>query len=402
MSQAPDLLDYKAPTAPEPLELRAVLRSLSGIIGALIGLLLVLLIFGIWRPDKFLSAPNFNNILIYNYHFVVAAVGATFVIITAGIDLSVGSTIALSSVACALAAKGFSAPAFDWDRDLTIAGGAALLAGLCIGGHLLQRGWPRWRVAVFAIIAAGAAALIAGGLWRLAAGRDISPLPAALAIVVGIVTGAVVGVINGLLITTLSLPPFIVTLGTLEGVRGLTIYMTGASPVSGLPPGILHSLHESRWLGLPPNVWIATAVVAVAVPLLHYTVLGRYAYAIGSNERTARLCGVRVERWKTACYVIAGATAGLAGVMMASQFNGGQPTEFFGAELTVIAAVVMGGTSLFGGEGTIVGSVIGVIMLAALHSGCNIAGINSDLQRVFIGAMIVLAAALDRFRHLVR
>jgi ribose transport system permease protein len=377
-------------------------RSLSSIAGAVIGFFFVIIIFGVWRPDKFLGAQNFNNILLYNYHYVVAAVGMTFVIITSGIDLSIGSAIALASVACALAAKGFDTPALDWAQDLTIAGGVTLLVGLCAGGYFLQRGWPKVRVLLVSVAAALVCGAVSAGLWAALAGRQIPPRPAAIAVLVGIGVGGTVGLINGALITTLSLPPFIVTLGTLEAVRGLTIYMTGASPVSNLPPSTLHDLHWSRWLGLPPNVWIALAVVVVAAPVLHYTVLGRYTYAIGSNERAARLCGVRVERWKTACYLIAGLCAGLAGVMMTSQFDSGQPTEFIGSELTVIAAVVIGGTSLFGGEGTIVGSVIGVLMLAALRSGCNIAGINSDLQRVFIGGMIVLAAALDRFRHLMR
>jgi ribose/xylose/arabinose/galactoside ABC-type transport system permease subunit len=131
-------------------------------------------------------------------------------------------------------------------------------------------------------------------------------------------------------------------------------------------------------------------------------VLGRYVYAIGSNERTARLCGVRVERYKIICYTIAGATAGMAGVMMAATFVTAIPSEFRGAELDVIAAVVIGGTSLFGGEGTIAGSALGVLMLNTLYSGCNIVGISSYIQQIFIGGTIVLAAALDRFRHLRR
>jgi len=395
-------LEYSTPDMAESEIFSRLLRSLSSIAGAVIGLVFVIAIFGLWRPRIFLSGRNFDNILIYNYHYIVAAVGMTFVIITAGIDLSIGSTIALASVACALAAKGFEMPPHDWAQDLTIAGGTAILVGLCVGGHFLQRGWPKVRVLMFAILSAVVSGVIASAIWAALAGRQIPPMPAWLAILVGIGVGGVVGLINGALITTLSLPPFIVTLGTLEAVRGLTIYMTGASPVSNLPQSLLHDLHWTRWLGLPPNIWIALAVVVLTAPLLHHTVLGRYTYAIGSNERTARLCGVHVERWKTIVYVIAGLSAGLAGVMMTSQFDSGQPTEFIGSELTVIAAVVIGGTSLFGGEGTIVGSVIGVLMLACLRSGCNIAGINSDLQRVFIGGMIVLAAALDRFRHLVR
>jgi ribose transport system permease protein len=401
-----ETLQYPTPVSLPGPEDRGVwgrlVRAMGSIAGAVIGLAMVLAIFGAWRPDKFLTGRNFNNILIYNYHYVVAAIGATFVIITAGIDLSVGSTIALASVACALAAKGFEAPPFQWAQDLTISGGVAILVGLCVGGHLLQRG-KRAVIAATAACAGGAlAGAAAGAAWAALAGRLVPPMPAAWAIAIGIGVGGIVGVINGSLITTLSLPPFIVTLGTLEAVRGLTIYMTGASPVSNLPPGLIHQLHWSSWWGLAPNVWIAIAVVAIAAPVLHLSVLGRYTYAIGSSERTARLCGVRVERWKTVCYVICGLCAGLAGVMMTSQFDSGQPTEFVGSELTIIAAVVIGGTSLFGGEGTVVGSVIGVLMLASLRSGCNIAGINSDLQRVFIGGMIVLAAALDRFRHLMR
>ena len=377
-------------------------RALGSIAGAVIGLAMVVAIFGTWRPDRFLTERTFNNILIYNYQYVVAAIGSTFVIITAGIDLSVGSTMALASVACALAAKGFVAPPFQWVQVLTIVGGVAILVGLCVGGHLLQRGRGALFAATAAILAAAAAGAAAGSAWAALAARVVDPMPAWAAILLGIGVGGVVGVINGGLITTLSLPPFIVTLGMLEAVRGLTIYMTGASPVSNLPPGLIHELHWTKWWGLAPNVWIAIAVVVIAAPVLHYSVLGRYTFAIGSNERTARLCGVRVERWKAVAYIICGLCAGLAGVMMTSQFDSGQPTEFVGSELTIIAAVVIGGTSLFGGEGTVIGSVIGVLMLASLRSGCNIAGINSDLQRVFIGGMIVLAAALDRFRHLMR
>ena len=184
-------------------------------------------------------------------------------------------------------------------------------------------------------------------------------------------------------------------------MRGFVLYITDAVPISDLPQS-LRWLHRGQILGQPPNVWIALIVVLIAAPVLHYSVLGRYVYAIGSNERTARLCGVRVERWKNVCYIIAGITAGLAGVMMVANFGSAMPDEFKGSELTVIAAVVIGGTSLFGGEGTIVGSILGVLMLAFLWSGCNIAHVQPNLQRVFIGATIVLAAAVDRFRHLSR
>ena len=210
--------------------------------------------------------------------------------------------------------------------------------------------------------------------------------------------------LNGTLISTLSLPPFIVTLATLGAVRGLTLYLTGGNPVPDVPESIsrLHYPPWSSWLfGISPNLWITIAVVVVSIPLLHFTVFGRYAFAIGSNERTARLCGVHVERWKTICYVIAGATAGLSGAMMTATL-GGRPTNFEGLELIAIAAVVIGGTSLFGGEGTVAGSILGVLMLGFLNTGCTMASLSSYVQPIFIGATIVIAAAIDRFRHLGR
>jgi len=396
-------LEYRRPEADRGESFAVRLRhSLGSVAGAVIGLTLVMTIFGIWAPYSFLSPGNLTNLLLYNYHLIVAAVGATFVIITAGIDLSAGSTIAMASVACAYAARGFTTPDFDILQDVTIGSGMALLVGLCLCGWLLQRGVGAVRAIGKAVGIALPIGIVTSLLWWRLAGHTFGEGSALISISAGILTGGIVGLVNGVLVTSISLPPFIVTLGTLEAVRGLTLYVTQATPVEIRADGIVHSLHTARWLGLAPNVWIAMAVVVIAVPLLHSTVLGRYTYAIGSNERTARLCGVRVERYKTACYLIAGLTAGLAGVMMTAQFASAQPNEFKGAELDIIAAVVIGGTSLFGGEGTIAGSVIGVFMLAALHSGCNHADINPDLQHVFIGGMIILAAAIDRFRHLAR
>jgi ribose/xylose/arabinose/galactoside ABC-type transport system permease subunit len=381
----------------KPPLVRRLVGRVSPIAGPLVGLVLVILIFGSWKPTLFFSSRVFVNVLSNNYHFAVAAVGATFVIITAGIDLSVGSTMALACVCCAMTIKGFATPEFEIGQGVVIGGGIALLAALSIGGRMRQRGEKHWRTTGVSCAMGAIAGLLALGSWFLVAGHRVGPQPVVLGIVVGIFVGAVVGWVNGLLVTSLALPPFIVTLATLEAVRGTALYVTNAIPVSSLP-GDLKLAHYGSWLGLPPNVWLTGIVLLIAIPILHYTVLGRYAYAIGSSERTARLCGVRVERWKTVCYVIGGICAGIAGVMMAAKFNGGPPDEFRGSELTVIAAVVIGGTSLFGGEGT----VLGVLMLGFLYTGCNIADISPHVQRIFIGATIVLAAAVDRFRHLGR
>ena len=396
--------DYVAP-AGEPGTVARLLRPLGSIAGPIIGLALVLVIFGSWRPDTFLSAQAFRNVFDNNYHYAVAAVGATFVIITAGIDLSVGSTMLLANVLCALAIRGFTFPTFDPAQDALIGGGAALFCGMCSAAQALQRGRDKWATVRNALIVAAVGGALAAGGWALAAGHVVHPQPLWVAFAIAIIAGVLVGVLNGSLITMLSLPPFIVTLATMGAIRGLAQYMTNGLSV-GVSPAVASGLHYGFDLNSPPivapNVWIALAVVVLSIPLLHFSVLGRYAYAIGSNERTARLCGVKVERWKTICYVIAGLTAGLAGAMMTCKFNGSRPTNFLGLELIVIAAVVIGGTSLFGGEGTIIGSVLGVLMLGFLATGCTIAGISDYVQPIFVGAIIVLAAAVDRFRHLWR
>lgn len=404
MADAQEVLEYRdAQTAPASRDFQRLFRPLGSIAGPIIGLALVLGIFGAWQPRTFLSAEAFRNVFDNNYHYAVAAVGATFVIITAGIDLSVASTMLLANVLCALAIRGVTFPPFDPAQDVLIGGGAALFAGMCAAAQALQRGTARWRVGRDAAIAGLAAAAIAAGGWALLAGHRLAPQPLWVGFAVAIIAGLLVGMLNGALITMLTLPPFIVTLATMGAIRGLAEYVTDGLMVN-VPFEKVGGLHYGFNPGSPPivapNVWITLAVVIVAIPILHLSVLGRYAYAIGSNERTARLCGVKVERWKTMCYVIAGLTAGLAGAMMTCKFNGSRPTNFLGLELTVIAAVVIGGTSLFGGEGTIVGSVLGVLMLAFLATGCTIAGISDYVQPIFVGAIIVLAAAVDRFRHL--
>jgi ribose/xylose/arabinose/galactoside ABC-type transport system permease subunit len=407
-TQPPLPIDYATPPRKEqrpPL----LPRSVSSILGPLIGLLIVIAIFGAWRPSRFLTEGNFVNVLTNNHHFLVAAVGMTFVIVTAGIDLSVGSVMALSCTVCAMVIQGVSFPERSAGTSIAVGMAVALVLGLCIAGRMMQTG-VRGRAALGVSLAAGLVSAVAVAvIWYLLGGRTWHSMPWGVGVLAGVITGTLAGFLNGALITTLGLPPFIVTLATLEIFRGLVLDISGGTPVSPddtwsqAAKASMMSLRELQFgdfLGLPPNVWIAFAVVLVGAPLLHYTVLGRYAYAIGSNERTARLCGVNVERYKTLCYMIGGATAGLAGVMMTAKFKGGQPAEFTGAELTVIAAVVIGGTSLFGGEGTIVGSVLGMLMLGLLYSGCVIADISTFKQREFIGGTIVLAAALDRFRHL--
>jgi ribose/xylose/arabinose/galactoside ABC-type transport system permease subunit len=400
-------LDYRSPH--EGAIPPAVSRAIASILGPLIGLLIVIAIFGIWRPGLFLTQGNLVNVLTNKHHYAVAAVGMTFVIVTAGIDLSVGSTMALACTVCALVIQGVSFPERSLGASSGIGAAVALFVGLCVAGRQLQAGGHARQAVTTSLIAAAASGIAVALVWLALGGRTLPSMPWGVGVLAGIAVGTLAGFVNGCLVTTLGLPPFIVTLSTLVIFRGLVLDIAGGTPVSpddtwsaGAKASMLalRDLQFGSFLGFPPNVWIAVAVVLIGAPLLHFTVLGRYAYAIGSNERTARLCGVNVERYKTLCYMIGGATAGLAGVMMTAKFKGGQPAEFTGAELTVIAAVVIGGTSLFGGEGTIVGSVLGVLMLGLLYSGCVIADISTFNQLEFIGGTLVLAAALDRFRHL--
>jgi ribose transport system permease protein len=335
-----------------------------------------------------------------------------------------------------LAGRGFrvgdAVPKVPVVKGVLIAAGV----GVIVGGIVWVRAWWRWRAdgsgaalraepghsapawdgsgarprVVGAVVIGAVVGLVTWAFLFLLGGRS-SPLVAIFgALAVGAAVGAGVGLLNGTLITSLGLPPFIVTLAAMQSLRGLTLYLTGGVPVSGenFAPEAravmdhLRPLHYGSWLGLAPAIWVALGVILVGIPLLHLTVFGRYVYAIGASERTARLCGINVERCKTVCYVIAGLTAGLTGALMTAKSGGGQPAEFGGAELTVIAAVVVGGTSLFGGQGTIVGTVLGVLMLALLYSGCVVAGISTFVQMILTGAIIVLAAALDRFRNLAR
>jgi len=254
----------------------------------------------------------------------------TMIIVSGGIDLSVGSTIALTSVATAMA---------------------------------LNRSWP--------------------------------PLAA---IAAAIVIGALIGAANGLAITQLRVIPFIATLGMLGIARGVAKWMAGEMTVQA-PATWINELAvtfpSQPWMIVAPGVWL-TLLLAVAVAfVLRRTIFGRRIFAIGSNELAARACGIAVDRLKIAIYAFAGATFGLAGVTQMSRLRQGDPTVAAGAELDIIAAVVIGGGSLSGGEGSILGSMIGALIMAFLRNGCQQAGWPNYFQEIIIGAVIVVAVALD-------
>jgi ribose transport system permease protein len=263
-----------------------------------------------------------------------AALGMTMVIVAAGIDLSVGSIIALSTVVIALLLK-----------------------------------------------------------------RDVSPLLAALG---GVAGAALCGLANGVLITRLKVVPFIVTLGTMLIVRGAAKGLADErrieAPATWLN-GLLRTVESGRGLFLPPGIWILLVLALLVAGVLRYTVFGRHLFAIGSNERTARLCGVRVERVKVAVYTISAALAGVAGVMQFAKLSVGDPTVAVGLELDVIAAVIIGGGSLTGGNGTVLGTVLGATIMSVVAIGCSQHGLANWVQQIVTGTIIVLAVALDRWRQ---
>lgn len=304
-------------------------------LGPFLGLILILLLFSLVPEvrESFLRGGNFRSILTQSVIVGLCALGMTFIIITGGIDLSVGSSIALSSVVVALAVKSGLSP---W---------AAVLCGILLSGAI--------------------------------------------------------GFLNGFLITTLRVIPFIVTLGMLGIARGSAKWLAGNqkidAPLSWVN-NLMSRFPDPPWLVFAPAVWILLLLGVGAAILLNTTIFGRWTFAIGSNERTARLCGVPVNRMKVVLYTLGGLLTGLAGVMEFSRLTVGDPTVANGTELDVVAAVVIGGGSLNGGEGSILGTLIGVLIMGVLRNGCTMMGWPNYIQEIIIGVIIVMAVAIDRFR----
>ena len=280
---------------------------------------------------RFLSAGNLAGVARQTAVIMIMAMGMTIVMVSGGIDLSVGSIMALAAVLGAIA----------------MANGLPILPGIAVC----------------------------------------------------IAVGAICGLINGTAVATLRIPPFIVTLGAMGIYRGIALLVTGGQAVVGLPQNFGY-LAEGNLLGVVPvPLLIVIAVALSAHFLLNNTRPGRYCYAIGSNVEAARYAGVRVSRYQIMFYVILGALTGVAGAIESARLVTGQPTSGEGYELRVIAAVVIGGGSLSGGQGTVIGTIIGALIMGVLANGANLLGISSFAQQVVIGAVIVLAVTLDEFQR---
>src|SRR5260370_435903 len=221
--------------------------------------------------------------------------------------------------------------------------------------------------------------------------------PILLRVLIGILAGMFWGFINGLLTTRLKINPFIVTLGTLGIVRGLTLIISNGLPVHDIPQSFSF-LGEGNVLGVPFVLWILVACAVIVHVIMEHTKLGRYAFAIVSNPDAAFYAGIPVARYTTAVYAIGGMLTGLAGMIEASRLMTGQPTAGQGYELQAIAAVVIGGGSLRGGEGSVIGTLIGAFIMGLLANGSDLLGVSPYLQQAIIGAVIILAVTLDELR----
>jgi ribose transport system permease protein len=227
-------------------------------------------------------------------------------------------------------------------------------------------------------------------------------VPPLVALFLGVLTGGAVGFFNGTLVTRLRLVPFIVTLGMMGIARGVAKWIAGNQKIDAPMTWVNELMARSprpAWLLMSAGVWIVIVLAVVMAVVLRYTVFGRHVFAIGSNESTARLCGIRTARAKILIYTLAGLFCGLSGVMEFSRLTVGDPTVAVGLELDIIAAVVIGGGSLSGGEGSILGSMIGVLIMSFLRNGCTMMGWPNYIQEIIIGAIIVVAVTLDRMRH---
>ncbi len=344
---AKPLADPALEEAATPLPSSIFLAQPRWLTGPMLGLAAVLILFVLllyWKGQltTFLSLRNIQVLLHTSSVPAVTALGMLVVILSGGIDLSVGSVVALVTV-------------------------------------------------------------VSMQIYRLLEARH-GPTTASLASVsVGVGVGGLAGLVNGLAVTRLRVTPFVATLGMLSIARGLAVWLAGRKTISfpGARPGWVDALARAtvdRYL-FDPGVWSVLALAVLMALVLRLTVFGRYCYAIGSSETTARLCGIAVERTKVWIYVLAGLLTGWAGILVFAQGSGGDPTSSVGLELDVIAAVVIGGASLSGGQGNVTGTLLGVLILAILENGVNLFGVAVEVKYVLIGAIVIVNTALSQWQR---
>lgn len=256
-------------------------------------------------------------------------------------------------------------------------------------------------IGVSMIIITGGIDLSIGSAYGLAgviaAMMVVSGTPLPLGILGGVVVGALVGLINGLMVVYLKLPPFIATMGTMQIARGVCYIITQGYPVSGLPTEFT-VLGQGYLLGIPVPIWIMALMAAVFAVFLNMTTTGRRIFALGGNEEATRISGINTRRLKVLVYTLGAALAGVAGIITASKLGVGQPTAGSGFEMDAIAAVVIGGASLSGGEGTVTGTIIGAAIIGVLRNALVLLSVDSYWQTLIIGCVIILAVTIDQLR----
>jgi len=293
---------------------------------SLIGLLALCIIIALISP-RFLTVSNMLNVLTQVSVNAILAIGMSFVILTGGIDLSVGSVLAITGAVVASFAK--------------------------TGGNILP------------------------------------------GVIVTLIIGAAIGLINGMLVSKGKVQAFIVTLATMTIFRGVTYVYTNGNPISGLGNNISF-IGNSSILGVPLPIFFIVAVLLIAWYALNQTRFGRYIYALGGNEDSARRSGINTDKIKTLVYVISGITAAIAGIIVTSRIGSASPNAGVGFELDAIAAVVLGGTSLAGGEGKVTGTIIGALIIGVLNNGLNLMGVSPFYQAIAKGIVILLAVLMDK------
>lgn len=314
-------------------------RILSQPVAKPLAALLLMCIAISFLSENFLTSDNLFNVLRQTSINLCISVGMTLVILTGGIDLSVGSVLALSgAIAAGMSDTGFGLPVIDTYIGFTF-------WGCCLGALL---------------------------------------------------TGAVLGGFNGILVTRFKVPPFVATLGVMTIARGLTMLYTGGFPITDLGGGF-EFLGTGWFLGVPMPVWVAIGVIVAFALYMKHTRTGRYIYAIGGNERAALLSGIRVNKVKLLVYTLAGMLAALAGILVTARLDSAQPNAGTGYELDAIAAVVIGGASLSGGRGSIIGTVVGALIIGVLNNGLVLLDVSPFWQQVVKGFVILIAVVLDRF-----
>lgn len=300
--------------------------------------LVIMVVAMSFLSDAFFTPDNGWNILRQISVNLCLSIGMTLIILSGGIDLSVGAVLALSgAVAAGVLKNGIGIPMFDALLQFTVTG----------------------------------------------------------ALVVGLLVGVAAGWFNGFMVTRFRIPPFVATLGMFSIARGLTMLWTGGFPITGLGETFGH-IGTGIFLGVPMPVWITAVLVALFVVLTKRTAFGRHLYAVGGNERAALLTGLRVNRIKIWVYMLGGGLAGIAGLLVTSRLDSAQPNAGLGYELDSIAAVVIGGTSLSGGRGSIMGTVLGCLIIGVLNNGLFLLNVSPFWQQVVKGGVILVAVAIDK------